>query len=284
MNEPLLVKKASGEKQEFSEEKLRRSLIRSGASEDLIQMVLNQIREQLYDGISTQEIYRKAFGLLHKKIKSLAARYSLKKAIMELGPTGFPFEKLVGEILKTSGYRVQTGITKQGKCVKHEVDVWAENEHGVVIIECKYHNTPGTLSPVQVPLYVNSRFKDIETVWADEPGNNNKLFNGWIVTNTRFSTDAEDYGHCAGLKLIGWDYPQKDNLKELIERTSLFPITAITGLSKKQKETLLDQDIIICKQLQQKRGILSGFGLTDRKLREVLLELDELCMASGPSY
>lgn len=280
MIQEIQVKKASGEQQTFSEDKLRNSLRRAGASDELIQSVIQQMQSQLYDGISTHEIYKKAFRLLHKSVRSLAARYSLKKAIMELGPTGFPFEKLVGEILKRQGYEVQTGVTMQGKCIHHEVDVLAEKPHEVIMVECKYHNTAGHVSGVQIPLYVNSRFQDIESVWKLHPGNENKIFHSWIVTNTRFSYDAETFGKCAGLQLLGWDYPKKGNLKYLIERAGLFPITALTGLSRKQKEILIDQDIILCSQLLKKPGVISGFEFNHRKYEEVMAELNDLCLSS----
>ena len=44
---------------------------------------------------------------------------------MELGPSGFPFEKLVGKILEQEGFETRVGVIVQGNCVQHEVDVIA---------------------------------------------------------------------------------------------------------------------------------------------------------------
>jgi len=276
MSSKMQVRKASGEVQDFSEDKLRESLMRSGASDSLVENILEEISKQLHEGISTKVIYRKAFQLLRKKVKSNAARYSLKKAIFELGPSGFPFEQLVGEILKHQGYMVEVGKTVQGKCVQHEVDVVAERQNLVVMVECKYHNTQGKICNVRVPLYIKSRFNDIEINQRSQ--NDHRQFIGWVVTNTRFSEDALEYGNCAGLRLIGWDYPRKASLKEMIEEAGLFPITVITGLNTKQKQNLLGMGILLCSELCRNPGILSQLQLDKKQQQKIIEEANDLCL------
>jgi CYTH domain-containing protein len=276
---PIQVKKASGEKQIFSEEKLRNSLERSGASAAMVDAIMDKMHKHLYEGIATKEIYKKAFQLLRRRVRSNAARYSLKKAIMELGPTGFPFEQFIGEVLKMQGFLVEVGVTLQGICVQHEVDVFAKKNQEVVIAECKYHNSQGKICSVQVPLYVNSRFHDIEAVLRLQKENENMRFQGWVVTNTRFSRDAEDYGSCAGLRLIAWDYPRKESLKDMIENTGLFPITVITGLNAKQKQKLLEKNIVLCSDLCRNPGLLAQLDLTQKKQVEVMEEVNEICVS-----
>jgi transcriptional regulator NrdR family protein len=92
--------KSSGEKVKFSFEKLQNSLKRSGADNDIVNYVLNVVKDELYQGITTKEIYNRAFSLLKKKKSYLASKYKLKKAIYELGPTGYPFERFISAILK----------------------------------------------------------------------------------------------------------------------------------------------------------------------------------------
>lgn len=277
MTKKINVSKHSGEQQPFSEEKLVSSILRAGATGELAQEVASELRNLLYDGISTTEIYRNAFRLLRKKVRSLAARYSLKNAIMELGPSGYPFEKFIGEIFRKEGYQVKTGQIIQGHCIQHEVDVIAVNRHLTIMAECKYGNDQGKISSVQVPLYVNSRFQDIRQVWQNEPGNQEMNFQGWIVTNTRFSSDAEAYGTCAGLHMVSWNFPEKGNLKNLVEKNGLFPVTALTGLNRKQKQELVSRDIILVDHLEGKPELLENFGLTDKKIFEILEETAALC-------
>jgi hypothetical protein len=134
------VVKSSGEKADFSLSKLRNSLFRSGADKSTVDRVLNSVRDELYQGISTKEIYNRAFALLKKSKPIYASKYKLKKAIYELGPTGFPFEKFIGELMKYSGYEVKVGQILKGKCVSHEVDVIARKDEHRILAECKFHN------------------------------------------------------------------------------------------------------------------------------------------------
>ena len=159
---PVQVKKASGDIVDFNEEKLRRSMRNAGASDEAIDEVIRAVNEILEDGISTKVIYQKAFALLKKKSSATAGRYKLKKAILELGPSGYPFENFVAEILKYQGFRTEVGVYVAGHCVEHEVDVVATKDHHHYMVECKFHNTFNRHCDVKVPLYINSRFDDIE--------------------------------------------------------------------------------------------------------------------------
>ncbi len=276
MSEKILVKKYSGEKEAFDPDKLHSSLQRAGASERLIKDVEDALQKHLEDGVTTREIYSKAFQLLRKFQRSTAARYSLKKAIMELGPSGYPFEKFVGAVLESLGYEIEVGKMVQGQCIQHEVDVIAQNDHQKFVVECKYYNSQGKYCNVKVPLYIHSRFNDIEKRWQSSPRKENKSFHGWVVTNTRFTKDAMDYGKCVGLRMVSWDYPKGEGLKDMVEQTGLFPITVLTLLNRKQKEQLLEKGIVLCRQLLQKKGILDTLGLPGNKHKKVIEELEQI--------
>jgi len=276
MSEKILVEKHSGDKEVFDPEKLRASLRRSGASPQLTEKVENALATYLEDGITTREIYRRAFQLLRKFQRSSAARYSLKKAIMELGPSGYPFEQFVGAVIEHMGYTVEVGKQVRGQCVEHEVDVVAHNDHQQFMVECKYYNSQGKQCNVKVPLYIHARFQDIEKRWKSTPGLEKRSFHGWVVTNTRFTSDAMDYGRCVGLRMVSWDYPRKESLKDMVEQTGLFPVTVLTLLNRKQKQGLLDKEIVLCRQLLEKPGILNTLGLKGNKINKVLDEAREL--------
>ena len=93
MKKRILITKSSGVKEKFSPNKLKQSLIRAGASNLVIKKIEKEICKIIYPGISTKEIYKRAFSLLRKESAHMAAKYKLKKAILELGPSGYPFEK-----------------------------------------------------------------------------------------------------------------------------------------------------------------------------------------------
>ncbi|MCW3102942.1 MAG: ATPase [Bacteroidetes bacterium] len=277
MKSQLQVIKASGESAAFSEVKLRSSLERSGATEEQIEAVMDKISAKIYDGISTKKIYRLAFSLLKGSSAHLAAKYHLKQAIMELGPSGYPFEKYIAEILRYQGYHTRVGELVQGHCVQHEVDVIAKTGNKQLMIECKYHNQPGIFCDVKVPLYIHSRFKDVETAWMKLPQNENLSYEGWVVTNTRFSTDAIRYGTCAGLKLIGWDYPAKGSLKEQVDTLGLYPLTCLTSLTKIEKQLLLDKKIVLCQELNKNTSPLEQLGIKASRIAVVVKEAQDLC-------
>jgi Holliday junction resolvase-like predicted endonuclease len=273
----MLVKKATGEMSPYSEEKLKASLMKSGANSALVEKIVQVVRLRLYEGIPTKKIYRLAFNELRKATRPVAARYKLKRAIMELGPSGFPFERYVAEILKLQGYQVLTGQIVKGKCVSHEIDVIAEKDHSHFMIECKYHNQQGTACDVKIPLYVQARFKDVESAWKEQPAHDTKFHQGWVVTNTRFTHDAIEYGTCIGLNLLGWNYPPKDNLKELIDKLRVYPITCLTTLTNHEKQQLLEKCIVLCKDLSYDTSSLRAIGLKEDRIQFVMEEALQLC-------
>lgn len=271
------IVKMTGEKAEFDESKLRHSLERSGASNLNIQRVVDEVTSLLYDGITTKEIYKKAFDLLRRSSPPTAARYKLKKAIMELGPTGFPFEKFIGAILSYEEFQTQVGVVVKGHCVNHEVDVIAQKNNQHFMIECKFHGDAGRFCNVKIPLYIQSRFKDVEAQWEKQPGHGTKFHQGWVVTNTRFSSDAIQYGTCAGLYLLSWDYPTKDSLKERIDRSGLHPITCLTTLTNNEKQLLLNKDVVLCTDLCNQPDLFKTMEISEKRQKKILHEAHELC-------
>lgn len=270
------VIKHSGERADFSIEKLKSSLRKSGAEEALVNEISNNVRDELYQGISTKEIYNRAFALLKKEKKGYASKYKLKKAIYELGPTGFPFEKFIAALLFYSGYKVKTGQFLQGKCVLHEVDVVARKNDQFIVIECKFHSDEGRNCNVKIPLYIHSRYRDILNNYNDK-NEAEKPTEGWVVTNTRFTEDALQYGKCAGLYLLSWDYPIGNGIKERIDRLGLYPITASTLMSQREKQFLLSRDIVLCKQLINDDFYLDHLGISENRQARILEEIKILC-------
>ena len=271
------IVKSSGEKTKFSLDKLRKSLGHSGADQQLIEQILDKVSDEVYQGITTKEIYNRAYALLKKSKAVFASRYKLKKAIYELGPTGFPFERFIAALLKYSGYVTKVGIFMDGVCVKHEVDVMAEKNGHSHVIECKFHGEEGRKCNVKVPLYIHSRYNDISAHWTTKTNEQRVLDNGWVVTNTRFTSRAIAYGKCAGLYLLSWDYPENDGLKDRIDRLGLYPITVSTLLSKREKHFLLSRDVVLCRQLWQDKFFLDHLGVSSVRKEKILNEIQQLC-------
>jgi hypothetical protein len=272
-----LIKKASGEFQKFSAQKLEISLRRAGADDPLIQEIVKDVQSWLSEGMSTRNIYSRAFLLLRRKRRSVAARYSLKNAIMQLGPTGFPFELFIGQVFKQQGFDVLVGQEVQGMCVTHEVDVIATANGVQRLVECKYYNSPDKFATVQVPLYIRSRVNDIVNKRKSMSEFQNLAFEGWIVTNTRFSSDALLFGTCSGLNLMSWNHPLNNSLKDLVEQYGVFPVTALTQLTKVEKQALIDKRIVHCRQLLENPEKMDFLELKVSKRRLVMEEINDLC-------
>lgn len=267
------VRKNNGEFEIYSENKIRASAERVGVPQTLIDDMLAEIRTKLYDGIPTLEIFTIIKSYLSKSPKPyLAAKYNLKAALAELGPSGYPFEQYVAAILQELGYETTTNQILMGKCVSHEVDVIAVKDGITYFIEAKFHTSPNQRTDVRVPLYIRARYEDISARLQ-------KSTAPWIVTNTRFSSDAVAYGNCVGIRLTSWGYPAGEGIMDLIERTGVHPVTMLDTLTAEDKRLLLSQNVVLCRQLLEDP---KNQELIPRERREqVLIQVRAVC-ASTP--
>lgn len=242
------ILKSNGESEPFSPGKLRSSLQRAGASREQIAEVVRTVRARLRDGMSTKQLYRIAFQTLRRittRDEPVAARYSLKRAIMALGPSGYPFERFVGALFEKEGLPTQCSVLLQGRYVSHEVDVVAGRGKRRQLCECKFRANSDGKVDVKIAMYVYARATDLRGI----PRGYDKF---WLVTNGRFTSDAISYGEGMGLVLVGWNHPQNDGLAQRIERSGIHPVTALSALSNADKATLLRKGIVLCSQLTAK--------------------------------
>lgn len=270
----LHVIKTNGTKEDFSEEKVRASIARAGIPEEMQQQVLKHIKSKVYDNIPTREIYQHIVSFLgHSANPYTRAKYSLKQAIMDFGPTGYPFEDFVAHIFAEQGYEAKTRTVIRGNCISHEIDVIATKEANGVkkteIVEAKFHNRLGVTTDAHVALYTKARFDDVKNI--------NHFDEVWLVTNTKLSTDAIAYANCVGMKVIGWSYPEGSSLRELIEKYQLHPITALTTLSQFEKQQLLTQGLVLCRDLCKEQPAFDALGLPEEKKHHVLKEAAFAC-------
>lgn len=273
------VTKADGTLEVYRPEKLKRSLKNAGASPGEISDILKEIENHLFPAITTEEIYRTAFTLLRNSEHPIAARYSLRRALFGLGPTGFPFEDYVAALMRADGYVAKTRVLLQGKCVVHELDVIAEKDGECLITEAKFHAQPGTKSDLQVVLYCYARFLDLQNapIKGEAPCDTKK---GLVVTNTKFTKAAIDYAECVGLDLISWGYGGERSLEKWIERTKLYPVTVLSSLSEREKMSLMTSGSVLCKDIIDNEAVLSSVGVPKTKMKGILDESVKLCLPS----
>lgn len=271
------VTKFSGKVAPFDQEKLENSLRKSGADDATVLRVIQHISTELYDGIPTKKIYKLAFQKLKNFSNVHAARYNLRTALLALGPAGFFFEKFIARIFEFDGFKVQTNLFLEGKCVLHEVDIIIKNQHEIAMVECKFHGSQDAKTDVKVPMYILSRFNDLKD-------NSYTVFNAsvqiekcWIVTNNRFTQDAIRFALCSNLQLLSWDYPAENSLKSRIDVCQIYPITCLTTLSAAEKNKLLVQDIITVNELIHHSDWLEKTGVSSNRRKNVLREANQLC-------
>jgi hypothetical protein len=271
------VTKAGGYTAPFSAEKVRASLERSGASPKAIDAVIKELTLRAYPGMPTHMVHKIAFNLLRRYSRPAAGRYHLKQAIFELGPTGFPFEQFIAALFQQAGFAAVTNQLMNGRCVKHEIDILAVKQSNYHIIECKYHQLAGTHCDVKTPLYVQARFKDIESGWTAASGKEAAACQAWLVTNTRFTPDALQYGQCAGLHLMSWDFPNGKSLKDVIDKTGLYPVTCLTTLNRNEKQRLLVKGVVLCETLAAHPSYCDAAGISPHKKAAAIAEAQHLC-------
>ncbi|HOX96195.1 MAG TPA: restriction endonuclease [Candidatus Woesebacteria bacterium] len=274
---PVNIVKASGIKEPFSEEKVVRSLSKSGLSLDVASQTVDYLKRHLKPEMTTDSIYGHITSYLQKNAPvENYFNYGLKRAVMDLGPSGFPFEILVSEVLKKDNFKTEVGVVTQGKCITHEIDVIAQKEKEKYFIECKFHNAPGYKTDVQVSLYSYARFLDINE--AHQLTNKDIQNYSWLITNTKITADAYDYSRCVGLKITSWTKPEGEGLQDMIIKSRLHPITLITHIPKEKIRFLLDLGIVTCSHL--KTAILNNEThdlLSDTEKDIILDNINQIC-------
>jgi hypothetical protein len=271
----VFITKSDGETEPFDSLKLVSSLKRAGAEERIAQSIAHDIEKELWSGISTQEIYSRAFKLLREHRRGVAARYSLKRAVMEFGPSGFPFEVYIAELFKYEGHATQIDQIVQGACVEHEVDIVVHKQQETIYAEAKFHNTVGFKTDLKTVLYVSARIMDIRKAHSEHAESS---IRGMVVTNTKFTDKALAYAACQGLELLGWDNPAGNTLHDRIRAAGLYPITALTSLSGREKTALLRNKVVLCRAVPNHTRALAEAGISGKKADVVLEEVGALCV------
>lgn len=261
--------KATGAREPFSEEKLIASIKRAGIPHNLQDKTLGHVKSLLYEGMPTSEIYTHILEFLEKEAKPAKSKYGLKQAIMDLGPTGYPFEDYVSEILKGQGYTTQVRSIVTGKCVSHEIDVIAEKTQEKLMVEAKFHNALGIRTDIHVALYTKARFDDVKEKYG--------FTKPFLYTNTKITTDALTYAQCIGMGIVSWSYPEKESLRDLIEKEKLYPITILDGLSKNLLQILLDNHIVLVRDICQTPNTLDLLEIQPDKRKALLEEAKVIC-------
>jgi hypothetical protein len=265
------VIKSSGEVERFSMAKFETSLKRTGLPPKYWKQISKQVAAKVHPGIRTKDIYNETFRLIKKQSSIAAIHYSLKKAILELGPTGFIFELFVARYFESIGYTTYVGVTLQGEFVRHEVDVVAMKNNYQVYVECKFHNEVRTKNDIKTVLYVKARWDDLKN------GPDGKYLRAFYVTsNTAFTKDAITYAKGSGLNLLGVNVPEDESFLDKIKKHKLYPITSLKKLKKLYCQELIREKLILCSDLLNAKEVLLKIGMTEEEIRNLYIDINKI--------
>ena len=264
------ILKNSGCYEDFSQEKIVQSLLKAGISKHKAQQIANVIYKSCKENQSTKSIYKKVLKILNKENRRLATRYSMSKAITELGPDGYHFEAFIKFLFQKMGYLAQTNKHIHGEFVRHEIDVIAKKDKSHIYCECKFHNNQSTKNDLKTALYIYARYLDIKN------NKENNITEFWIISNTKFTKDAITYANGVGLTLIGSNTPNKNSLTNMALNLKLFPITCLSSLKKNEAKLFIKNDIILIEQLLDRTDLFFNFNIDVNRQEKIIEEINHL--------
>ncbi len=243
----LNVIKSNGQSQPFNRERIRRTVLRSGASEEITNRIASEVEKEVHDGMRTGEIYDMVISLLEREAPAASRRYDLRNAILRLGPAGFDFEKYIAELLAAYGYKTELPPILEGVCVTHEVDVLAAKDGRTAMIEAKLRQELGIFITIKDTMSTWARFLDL--VDSSKIGKAPHLDECWLVTNSRFSTDSIKFGHCKNMVMLSWDHPRERPLPRWIDEIGLYPVTILKSIDSSKLKTFSNANIMLLRDL-----------------------------------
>ena len=247
----LYVINSRGEKELFSFQKVYQSAKQAGADKVLALKIAETIKREAYSGIRTSEIFKKVKRILRRETPRAALKFNLKNGMRKLGPTGFPFEKFIGEILKKLGFRVKINQFLPGGCIRsYEIDFLAQKDNLLYVGECKYRNLPGEKIHSKDALANYARFLDIlKGSYFKSNRYKSITIKTMLVTNAKFTERALDYSKCIGAEFLGWKCPKGKGLEYLIESQKFYPITILPSLNRFLSNYFVSEKIMLAQDV-----------------------------------
>lgn len=241
------VTKADGSKQLFDRQKVIQTCLRMGVSYKVALEIVEQLETQLYEGIPTKKILQTIFSLMRKPKPAVKHLYDLKHGISLMEPKP-EFEAFIREILTYSEFQVKPNMILRGLCGEHEADAIATRDEVTYFVEAKHHLNYHALTGLDESRIARAIIEDlIEGYQNNVTGI--KIDRAMIVTNTRYSEHAINYGSCRGILQVGWNSPEGFGLREIVEKHKLYPLSCLRGVNKQVRLRLVGAGIVLIKQL-----------------------------------
>ncbi len=273
------IKSSTGKWEKFNSERYRLSLLRTTAPDALIENLIKSI-EEAPEIRSSQDIYDYTYLYLKISDRSLAARYSLKQALYQLGFHPSAFLQFIGKMFMEQDYTVRMEHTLKGQCVDHDTHIIIERDELRYLIQCVYKKEPGHYMDISSVLSIKALFDDLSEYWKQSQKPALVCNKALLITNAHITPKALSFAACNDIELLGWHYPENADLSSMIHTQGLYPISCLTGLTKTQKIILIQMNFLLCRELLGRRNLLRKIQVPGKYRKSIL---DECKILSTPS-
>jgi len=264
-----MVTKANGSRQLFDKNKIVKTCMRMGATRRDAVDVADKIEKRLYDGVSTAKILQMLFQFMRKYRPHVGRIYDLRRGLSLMGSKP-EFEIFVQLLLSYNGFEVSSNRILRGKCVEHEVDGIARLNGVAYLVETKHHVNYHSFTGLDESRIARAILEDVTEGYA--LGKNGlKIDKAMIVTNTKYSDYAIQYGVCKGILQVGWSTPANLSLQSMIEAKNLYPLSCVRGLSIDTRMQLADSGVVLINQLMEEDAVVLArqTGLSQEVIRKI---------------
>ena len=225
---PKFITKADGTKESFDKSKIIKTCMNADIDEGIANEIADYIDRILPDGSSTHKVHALVMEELDKRQVKNSALVQLRDAIADIDSKNF--EIYTKKILEAEGWKCKWNIIMQGACVDHQIDVLAQKDDDVFIVECKRHFNPHRFFGLYVSLQEKARMDDIIDGFAAGKSNV-KVTGSWIFTNAKFSEHAHIYCKAKNIRMTGWKTGEF-GIEFLIKKHNSYPVTILKEIGR----------------------------------------------------
>ena len=184
---------------------------------------------------------------MRKQKPAIKHLFDLKYGISLMVPKP-EFEAFIRILLVHSGFKVEPNTILRGLCGEHEADAIATKDGVTHFVEVKHHSSYHALTGLDESRIARAILEDV-TEGYSHGLTRIKIDRAMIVTNTRYSKHAINYGRCRDILQVGWSSPEFFGLREMVEKHKLYPLSCLRGISAKVRLRLVEAGVVVIKQL-----------------------------------
>ena len=151
-------------------------------------------------------------------------------------------------MLSSNGFEVGSNKILVGNCGEHEADAVAVKNGVTYFVEAKHHFNYHALTGLDESRIARAILEDVTE--AHELGKASQRFDrAMIITNTKYSDHAVNYGRCRDILQIGWNAPPDLSVQHMVEAANLYPLSCLKDLRRDVRAQLAISGVVVMKQV-----------------------------------